>query len=262
MCAGVRTELDSDMADGAARGIRAGFGQTLGPLVLVRHGTSQANLDGRTAGWQDSDLVAKGVSDAHRAALAIEAAGIDLDVAHVSMLARARRTAEIIGDESGLPRAAIHETWRLNERHAGAFEGLTRDEMIRRYGRETVRAWKHGFDVRPVQMEEGDSRHPRHDPRYSRVAPHLLPSGEASSDVLARLLPYWKSEVESDLRTGLGVLVVTHEHVLRVLMRYLRGDEPNAIGNGAIPDRVPWLVRLNREDGLVGRTEVLGDVSS
>ncbi len=238
------------------------IGPLLGPLVLLRHGTSQANLQGRVAGWQDVDLSSEGVDDSLRAARALISAGITVDVAHVSVLLRARRTAEIIAEEIGLPREAIRETWHLNERHAGAFQGMTRDEMIQNHGREPVRAWKNDFGVRPLPMQESDSRHPRHDPRYSEVPRHLLPSGEASSDVLERVIPYWKSEVEGDLRMGKGVLVVTHEHVLRVLIGYLRNDGTSTLGGGPTPGRIPWLIWLNAEDGRLVSTEELSGVAS
>ncbi len=161
----------------------------LGPLVLLRHGTSQANRDGRTAGWEDVDLVPEGVADSHRAARALMSAHLTPDTVHASMLLRARRTAEIVVQAAGLSSSSMSETWRLNERHAGAFEGLTREEMVEHFGREAVRSWRHSVDVRPAQLDESDGRHPRHDPRYRNVARELLPTGEASTDVLDRVLP-------------------------------------------------------------------------
>lgn len=199
------------------------------------------------------DLVPEGVADSHRAARALLSAQLSPDAVHVSMLLRARRTAEIVAQAAGLARSSITETWRLNERHAGAFEGLTREEMIEQFGREAVKSWKHSVEVRPLQVNESDGRHPRHDPRYRNVPRDLLPAGEASSDVLDRVLPYWESAVVNDLRAGKNVLVVTHDHVIRVLMWHLRGRHEGGLSNGAIPNGVPWLLWLSPGEGLIVR---------
>jgi len=173
-------------------------------LVLLRHGTSHANLAGRVAGWQDTPLAPEGVADAHRAADHILAAGLAIDSVHVSRLCRARQTAEIITSRLGVPPERVRATWRLNERHAGSFEGLTRTEMIDRFGRDPVRSWKYGGDSRPVPLDRDDPRHPRQDPHYDDVPRALLPSGESAADVLTRVLPYWTGEVAADLAGPVG----------------------------------------------------------
>lgn len=230
--------------------------RTLGPLVLLRHGTSQANVEGRVAGWQDSPLAPEGGGDARRAADRIRAAGLVPDTVYASLLTRARHTAAIVATSLDLPPGRVRATWRLNERHAGAFEGLTRDEMTARFGRDAVRSWKHGFDTRPVPMDRDDRRHPVHDPRYDDVPRDLLPSGESASDVLARVLPFWTTAVHGDLAAGRTVLVVTHDRVLRVLMGHLAGGGIPPFDDG--PGRFPWVVTLRADDHLLAGCTALG----
>ena len=225
---------------------RGGRG-TLGPLLLMRHGTSRANLEGRVAGWQDTQLAPEGESDARRAAERIRAAGLVPETVYASRLVRARHTADIVARSLEIPPDHVRTTWRLNERHAGAFEGLTREEMFVQFGRDPVRSWKHGTDVRPVPMGRDDPRHPAHDPRYGDVPRELLPSGESAADALARVLPFWTTDVHDDLAAGRTVLVVTHDRVLRVLMDHLVGAGPSPFGDGV--GRIPWVVTLHA-DGL------------
>jgi 2,3-bisphosphoglycerate-dependent phosphoglycerate mutase len=222
--------------------------QLPGTLVLLRHGTSHANLAGRVAGWEDTPLAPEGEADAHRAADRILAAKLAVDIVHVSRLSRARRTAEIVTARVGVPLDRIRATWRLNERHAGSFEGLTRDEMIERFGRDPVRSWKHDTNAHPVPLDPDDPRHPRQDPRYDDVPRHLLPSGESAADVLDRVLPFWTTEVLGDLAAGRSVLIVTHDRVLRVLVAHLASSRPSPFADGGGPGRVPWVVTL-RADG-------------
>lgn len=236
--------------------------RTLGPLLVMRHGTSQANVERRVAGWQDTPLAPAGEDDARRAAAAIGATGMVPDTVYASCLARARRTADIVSTALGLPSDRIRTTWRLNERHAGAFEGLTREEMMERFGRDPVRSWKRGVDVPPVPMHRDDPRHPVHDTRYDDVPRDLLPSGESAADVLARVLPFWTTEVHRDLAAGRTVLVVTHDRVLRVLMGHLAGSGgppfSDGTGDGDGPGRMPWAVTLRADDLALAGCTALG----
>ena len=243
-------------AQGTEDGGRSGDGAgspTAGPatntLVLMRHGTSAANLVGRTAGWQDVALSPQGEQDAHAAARAIGAAGISVDVVYASALTRAARTAELVAADLGLPHNVVRRRWRLNERHAGAFEGMTRDEMLDHAGREVVRAWKRQPTARPPGLGVADRRHPAHDPRYADVPHGLLPSGESSSDVLHRLLPVWEGEILAALASGHSVLVVSHEHVLRVVTAHLAGTGCNLPEDAPFPGRIPWAVHLDPVGG-------------
>ena len=231
----------------------------LGQVLLMRHGTSRANVEGRVAGWQDSPLAPEGEDDARHGAELMRAAGLVPDTVYSSRLTRARNTAAIVATSLGLPPGRVHSTWRLNERHAGAFEGLTRDQMMMRFGRDPVRSWKHRGDVPPILLNRDDPRHPVHDPRYDDVPPELLPSGESSSDVLARVLPFWNSEVHDDLAVGRTVLVVTHDRVLRVLMDHLDSADTSPFGDG--PGRVPWAVTLRADDHTLTGCVALGPTS-
>jgi len=174
------------------------------------------------------------------------------------MLTRARHTAEIVSARLGIPPDRIRESWRLNERHAGSFQGLTRDEMITRFGRDRVRSWKHDGGARPVPLDLGDPRHPRHDPRYDDVPRTLLPSGEAAADVLARVLPYWTTVVLGDVAAGRSVLVITHDRVLRVLVAHLAPDLSSPFDGDRGPGRVPWVVTLRPDGNGLTAVTVLG----
>jgi 2,3-bisphosphoglycerate-dependent phosphoglycerate mutase len=229
---------------------------TLGPILVMRHGTSEANLEGRVAGWQDTPLAPEGESDARLAADRIHSAGLVPDTVYASRLMRAKRTADIVSTALGLPSGYVHTTWRLNERHAGAFEGLTRDEMMVRFGRDPVRAWKRGIDVPPVPMERDDPRHPVHDSRYDDVPRELLPSGESAAQVLARVLPFWNTEVHGDLAAKRTVLIVTHDRVLRVLLGYLSDTGAPPFDDG--PGRVPWAVTLRADDHTLAGCAAVG----
>jgi 2,3-bisphosphoglycerate-dependent phosphoglycerate mutase len=154
----------------------------------------------------------------------------------------------------------VRSTWRLNERHAGAFEGMTRDEMTDRFGRDAVRTWKHGSDVRPVPLAPDDPRHPAHDPRYDDVPRELLPSGESAGDVLARVLPFWTSEIHDELAHGRTVLIVTHDRVLRVLVDHLGtgSPTPSPFADRTGPGRRPWAVTLRAVDRRLAGCVELG----
>jgi len=234
--------------------------RTLGPLLLLRHGTSQANVEGRVAGWQDTPLAPAGEGDARRAADRIRSAGLVPDTVYASRLTRALHTASIVSTVLGIPADRVRTTWRLNERHAGAFEGLTRDQMTARFGRDPVRSWKHGIDTPPIPMDRDDPRHPANDPRYDDVPRELLPSGESAADVLARVLPFWTMEVHDDLVAGRTPLVVTHDRVIRVLIGHLvgAGDPPFEDG----PGRVPWVVTLRADGVTLVSCTALGPVPS
>ena len=227
----------------------------LGPLVLLRHGTSCANRAGRSAGWEDTDLAPEGVSESYRAAESLVSTGVGIGAVHSSTLTRARRTAEIVATSLGLRSSDISESWRLNERHAGALEGLTRGEMVERFGRMPVRSWKRSLHVRPPQMDGSDSRHPKRDPRYREVPAGLLPSGEAGLDVLRRLLPYWQSAIVQDLSAQKGVLIVTHDYVIRLLMWQLQGRPVDGPTGDQIPNGVPIRLWWNPESGRCAHSE-------
>lgn len=211
--------------------------------MLVRHGESRWNVEGRWAGWADVELSPRGIEQARAAGMALRTAGLHLAVAHTSLLQRTVHTAEVIAAELAVPPRTL-ATWRLNERHPGALEGLTRDAAIAAYGRPWVRAVKRRFDTVPPLLGVDDPRHPRHDCRYRSVPQARLPAGESLHDAVGRLLPHWHANVLPDLRRGYGVLVVTHQHLLRALRCVLEGFSEQRAAleriDGAQP-RVLWL---------------------
>lgn len=210
-----------------------------GPVVLLRHGESEWNVAGRYAGWADAKLSREGRRQAAWAGELLRAIGLPIDVVHVSALARATETAHIAA--SYLPsQPVIRVSWRLNERHYGAMEGLTRGEAIERFGRDVVRSVSDSAGAAPPLLPERDARHPRHDSRYGHVAPDELPLGESRLDVLRRLLPYWHTAIERDVLAGHRVLVVAHDHLLRALIGYLQQE--TAGGVAQVPQAVPMLV--------------------
>lgn len=228
-----------------------------GTVLLMRHGTSVANVGGWTAGWQDVDLAPRGEQEARSAARAVLGSDLPVEIVYSSLLTRAGRTAEIVAEGIGLARHAVRRRWRLNERHAGAFEGMTREEMVAHAGRTALRSWKRLPDVRPPELDPADDRHPRHDPRYAGLPTGALPGGESSDDVLRRLLPLWEGEVRHELAAGRSVLVVTHEHVLRVLMAHLTGAGSSLPPKAPVPGRLPWALRLGPDGGsLVSAREL------
>lgn len=208
----------------------------LGPLVLVRHGSSEWNKSGRCTGWQDVPLSPKGVRQARELGSILDEAGAAPDVVHTSVLQRASATAEVIVESMGPKRPPIHQSWRLNERNGGATEGLTKVDMVETYGRKVAKSWKRSMTVRPPALATDDPRHPRNDPRYGDVPPEELPAGESLGDVLERALPYWHGPIAADLLAGKSVLVVTHGDLIRAILHHLGAIAEADLRTLAVPN--------------------------
>ncbi|MDA8392718.1 MAG: 2,3-bisphosphoglycerate-dependent phosphoglycerate mutase [Actinomycetota bacterium] len=200
-----------------------------GPAVLLRHGRSESNESGRCGGWQDAPLTPEGEHQAREAALNLARSGLMPDSIHTSMLTRAITTAQVVADELGVDEDRIVRTWRLNERNAGALEGLTRQEMIDGFGRKEMKRWRRNFDVRPPALDPEDPRHPLNDRRYRGIPADVLPDGESILDATRRLLPYWHGPVAADLEAGKCVLVVGHAHLFRGLRGHLEQMSDEAL---------------------------------
>ncbi len=215
-------------------------------LVLLRHGQSVWNAEGRFTGWADLDLSPLGEDEAATAGRLL-AAEPDLgpDVVHTSVLTRAVRTANLALDQVGRSWLPVRRHWRLNERHYGALEGLDKKEMAARHGADQVKVWRRSWAVRPPLLDPDDPRHPSHDPRYAKVAPDLLPGGEALADVVARMLPYWHDAVVPDLMAGHRVLVVAHGNSLRGLVKHLDRISDEDIPGVDIPTGIPLVYQLD-----------------
>jgi 2,3-bisphosphoglycerate-dependent phosphoglycerate mutase len=227
-------------------------------LVLIRHGQSAWNLENRFTGWTDVDLTEQGRGEARSGARNLRDEGLDFDICHTSVLKRAIRTLWIVQEESDRLWLPVRKTWRLNERHYGALQGLNKAETAAKYGDDQVFAWRRSFDVPPPALDASDERWPGNDPRYADIPRNELPLGESLEMTIARTMPYWFEEIVPDIRAGKRVLVVAHGNSLRGLVKYLDGLDNAAITKVNIPTGVPLLYELDHELRAVSR-RYLGD---
>jgi len=230
-------------------------------LVLLRHGESTWNLENRFTGWTDVPLTETGSREAHEAGRLMAGAGYTFDVVHTSLLRRAIQTVQIALDEMGLHWLPVRRSWRLNERHYGALQGLDKKQTSERYGPEQVFAWRRGYDTPPPPLEATDERHPRLDSRYAALAPELLPATECLKDVVARMLPYWYDAIVPDIRDGRRVLIGAHGNSLRALVKLLDGISDEAIPELNIPTGIPLVYELDG-DLKPERSFYLGDAEA
>lgn len=213
-------------------------------LVLVRHGESEWNLQNRFTGWYDADLTDKGADEARRGGRDLLAAGIGPTVVHTSLQTRAIRTAQLALDEMDLLWLPVRRSWRLNERHYGALQGLDKAATREKFGDEQLMRWRRSYDVPPPPLAWDDERHSRFDPRYASLPPELLPAAECLKDVVARMMPYWYDGIVPDLAEGQTVLVVAHGNSLRALVKHLEDISDDEIVGVNIPTGVPLLYEL------------------
>jgi 2,3-bisphosphoglycerate-dependent phosphoglycerate mutase len=229
--------------------------------VLVRHGQSTWNLENLFTGWTDVDLTALGREEARQAGLELKRAGLLPDVVFTSVLKRAIRTEWLMLDEMDLLWLPVERTWRLNERHYGALQGLNKAQTVERHGEAQVLIWRRSYDIPPPPLAADDPRHPRFDPRYREVDAADLPATESLKDTLARVLPYWQERVAPELLRGRQVLIVAHGNSLRALVKMLDGLSEQAIVELNIPTGVPLLYEL--DDALKPRSSrYLGDAEA
>jgi 2,3-bisphosphoglycerate-dependent phosphoglycerate mutase len=214
-------------------------------LILLRHGESIWNRDNRFTGWTDVDLSDKGVGEAHRAATLLKMHGIVPDWCCTSYLKRAVRTLWIVLDDLDRMWLPIRTSWRLNERHYGALQGMNKAETAQRIGEEQVHAWRRSYDVRPPALDVRDERFPGHDPRYAALSDKELPRAESLKDTVARFLPYWGRVLAPQLRSGRTVLVSAHGNSLRALVKYIDRIGDNDIPGLEIPTGAPLVYALD-----------------
>jgi 2,3-bisphosphoglycerate-dependent phosphoglycerate mutase len=214
-------------------------------IVLLRHGESTWNKENRFTGWTDVDLSEKGREEAERSARLLADAGFSFDLCHTSMLRRAIRTLWIVLDTMDLMYLPVHHSWRLNERHYGALQGLDKRETTEKYGKEQVLLWRRGYAVRPPALSEDDPRHPRFDPRYTGMGPEALPATESLADTLARVVPYWNGTIAPDVRAGKCILIAAHGNSIRALVKYLDNVPDYEITGLNIPTGFPLVYELD-----------------
>ena len=216
-------------------------------LVLLRHGESVWNQENRFTGWTDVDLNEKGRTEAREAGQLMAAEKFEFDVAHTSVLKRAIRTLWIASDEMGLLWIPVHKSWRLNERHYGALQGLNKAETAAQFGDAQVKIWRRSYDTPPPPLDLTDPRHPANDRRYASIPPPELPLTESLKDTVARFLPYWHEVIAPDIRAGRRVLIAAHGNSLRALVKYLDNVSEQDILEVNIPTGIPLVYLLNED---------------
>jgi 2,3-bisphosphoglycerate-dependent phosphoglycerate mutase len=216
-------------------------------LVLLRHGESTWNRENRFTGWTDVDLSETGLAEAHEAGRLLRAEGFEFDVAFTSVLTRAIRTLWVALDEMDRMWLPVVGSWRLNERHNGALQGLNKAETAAKFGDEQVKVWRRSYDVPPPALTTDDDRFPGRDPRYRDLADADLPRCESLKDTVARFLPFWESDIAPALGAGDRVLVAAHGNSLRALVKYLDGISDDEIVGLNIPTGVPLAYELDDE---------------
>lgn len=190
-------------------------------LVLVRHGQSQWNLENRFTGWTDVPLSDQGRQEAIEAGKVLKEKGFEFDVAYTSVLKRANDTLDLILNELGEKDIPIKKSWRLNERHYGALQGLNKDEIREKYGADQVLLWRRSTDVKPPELSVDDERYPGNDPKYSELSEDELPKTENLIDTINRVMVFWDSDIKKDLSEGKRVIIAAHGNSLRGLIKYL-----------------------------------------
>jgi 2,3-bisphosphoglycerate-dependent phosphoglycerate mutase len=214
-------------------------------LVLLRHGESTWNLENRFTGWHDVDLSPRGVEEAKEAGRLLREGGYVFDLAHTSVLKRAIRTLWITLDGLDQMWIPVAKSWRLNERHYGALQGLNKAETAAKYGDAQVKIWRRSYADPPPALTPDDERYPGRDPRYAALSRDELPLAESLKDTVARFLPYWESAIVPDLRAGKRVLIAAHGNSLRALVKHLDGVSEAEIVELNIPTGIPLVYELD-----------------
>jgi 2,3-bisphosphoglycerate-dependent phosphoglycerate mutase len=231
-------------------------------LVILRHGESTWNRLNLFTGWHDVPLSDAGREEAAVAGTTLLEAGLWFDVLHTSVLTRAVETANLALATLGQPWLPVQRSWRLNERHYGALQGLDKKETTERHGAVQTKIWRRSYDVPPPPVGVDSPEHPIHDRRYRLLAPDVLPATECLADVVDRVLPYWYDAIVPELRAGLCPLVVAHGNSLRALVKHLEHLSDEEIAELNIPTGVPRRYELDDQSLSVVRAEYLGDAEA
>ncbi|EAG0625641.1 2,3-diphosphoglycerate-dependent phosphoglycerate mutase, partial [Listeria monocytogenes] len=216
-------------------------------LVLIRHGQSEWNKLNLFTGWHDVDLSQEGVVEAMTAGKRIKEAGLEFDVAFTSVLTRAIKTLNYVLEESDQMWVPVHKSWRLNERHYGALQGLNKQETAEKYGADQVQKWRRSYDTLPPLLEENDERQAKNDRRYQLLDTHAIPSGENLKVTLERVIPYWMDTIAPEIKEGRRVVIAAHGNSLRALVKFLEGISDDEIMDLEIPTGVPLVYELNAD---------------
>lgn len=214
-------------------------------LVLIRHGESEWNKANKFTGWTDVDLSDKGREEAKKAGEVLKADGYTFDIAFTSVLKRAIRTLNSVLDEMDLMWIPVEKTWRLNERHYGALQGLNKAETAEKYGDDQVLIWRRSYDTQPPSLTEDDPRYPGKDPRYADVDKKDVPLAECLKDTVARFLPLWHETIAPTVKSGKKVIIAAHGNSLRALVKYLDNISDDEIIKLNIPTGIPLVYELD-----------------
>jgi 2,3-bisphosphoglycerate-dependent phosphoglycerate mutase len=216
-------------------------------LVLVRHGESSWNKENRFTGWTDVDLSEKGREEAREGGVVLKSQGYTFDVAYTSVLKRAIRTLWMVLDEMDLMWIPVHRSWRLNERHYGALQGLNKAETAEKFGEAQVKIWRRSYDIPPPPLTPDDDRFPGRDPRYRGLSKEELPLTECLKDTVARFLPLWHETIAPAIQQGQRVLIAAHGNSLRALVKYLDNVSEADIVELNIPTGMPLVYELDNQ---------------
>ncbi|MGE5861550.1 MAG: 2,3-diphosphoglycerate-dependent phosphoglycerate mutase [Ignavibacteria bacterium] len=216
-------------------------------LVLLRHGESTWNKENRFTGWTDVDLSEKGIQEAISAGKRLKKDGYTFDIAYTSVLKRAIRTLWITLDELDLMWIPVEKSWRLNERHYGALQGLNKSETAQKYGEEQVKIWRRSYDIQPPSLEVSDKRYPGLEERYKNLSKSELPLTECLKDTVNRFLPYWKDTIAPAVQSGKKVIIAAHGNSLRALVKYLDNISESDIVALNIPTGIPLVYELDNK---------------
>ena len=222
-------------------------------LVLIRHGESEWNKENKFTGWTDVELSEAGVEEAKKAGKVLKEAGYDFDICYTSYLKRAIHTLNNVLAEMDREWLPVVKSWRLNERHYGALQGLNKSETAAKYGEEQVKIWRRSFDIPPMALTEDDERNPKKDPKYHEEDPAELPLQESLKDTIARAVPYFEEEIKPQIKSGRRVVIAAHGNSLRALVKYFDGLSDEEIINVNIPTATPLVYEFDDEFNVIGK---------
>jgi len=221
-------------------------------LVLIRHGQSTWNQENLFTGWTDVDLTERGVNEGREAGKRLKESGFNFRYAYTSFLKRAIKTLNYVLEEMDLMWIPVEKTWRLNEKHYGNLQGMNKVEMVEQFGADQVQLWRRSYSIRPPAIPLDDLRHPAHDPRYQQITEAgAQPGTEALIDTVARIVPYWESDIKEKLKTYKEVLVAAHGNSLRGIIKHLKNISDEDIISLNLPTGIPYVFEFDMHFNLV-----------
>ena len=225
-------------------------------LVLTRHGESQWNLENRFTGWVDVDITEKGRQEAIKGGQTLKELGLTFDVAYTSYQKRAIKTLNLFLEELDLLWIPVYKSWRLNERHYGALQGLNKAETAEKYGDEQVHIWRRSFDVAPPQVDKDSEMYPGNIDRYKDIPESEIPTGESLKLTIDRVLPYWESDISKQIKAGKNVLISAHGNSLRALINYLLNISDEKILDLNLPTGTPLVFEIDENLNIISAPEL------